>query len=185
MLLTALTVTYVCLVTTRNMLSMLLLLVAAYVLAALWLISHSLLYTGLLYVLVYVGAIVVLIIFVVQLTNTSLTTSTHGPMHRPINLIVNLVLLAGLCFIALTNLRFVSAVVDASMTEALLSLSQTSPTADLAASYSDATVPTQPSSLPMLASSLFNEYAYVLVISVHAIVLAIIGPIKLALADLS
>lgn len=35
--------------------------------------------------------------------------------------------------------------------------------------------------LTVLASSLFNEHAYVLVLSVHAILLAIIGPIKLAL----
>jgi NADH:ubiquinone oxidoreductase subunit 6 (subunit J) len=42
-------------------------------------------------------------------------------------------------------------------------------------------LPTSDLSLTVLAVSLFNEYAYVLVLSVHAIVLAIIGPIKLAL----
>jgi NADH:ubiquinone oxidoreductase subunit 6 (subunit J) len=37
--------------------------------------------------------------------------------------------------------------------------------------------------LAQLAYSIFNEYGYVLILSVHAILLAVIGPIKLALAD--
>jgi NADH:ubiquinone oxidoreductase subunit 6 (subunit J) len=70
-----LTLLYLSCVSSSNMLSMLLLLVGTYVMAGLWLISNHLTYIGLLYILVYVGAIVVLIIFVVQLTNTSLVTN--------------------------------------------------------------------------------------------------------------
>ncbi len=59
-----------CLATTM-LLPRLMLLVGTYLLAAIWMVQNHAVYAGLLYILVYVGAIVVLILFVVQLTSTA------------------------------------------------------------------------------------------------------------------
>ena len=146
--------------------------------------SHGALYSGLLYILVYVGAIVVLIIFVVQLTNTSLSQDHSDHAHGLLPMVQIALLLLGLIVmmtvavnLARTELLLavstfnVSSSVDSDSHHALLSELTT---------YVDSSV--QGSSLTTLASSIFNEYAYVLVLSVHAIILAVIGPIKLALA---
>jgi NADH:ubiquinone oxidoreductase subunit 6 (subunit J) len=93
-----LTFSFLSCVSSGAMLSMLLWLIAAYVLSAIWLITQGAVYSGLLYVLVYVGAIVVLIMFVVQLTNTSLTLniSTFTPK---LVIIQNLLLLLSFSFL--------------------------------------------------------------------------------------
>jgi NADH:ubiquinone oxidoreductase subunit 6 (subunit J) len=166
------------------MLSMLILLVGAYISAAIWLISQGVIYTGLLYVLVYVGAIVVLIMFVVQLTNTNLISRDGSKRSSSLILILiqNTVLVVCL-FILLTSAysildsNLLLSVSSLNLTDVMVSPNQTI--------ISQLNASIHGNNLSILASSIFNEYGYVLVISVHAIILAVIGPIKLALADLN
>jgi NADH:ubiquinone oxidoreductase subunit 6 (subunit J) len=178
----ALILTYLGCLSSRAMLSMLILLVGAYISAAIWLILHGVIYTGLLYVLVYVGAIVVLIMFVVQLTNTNLISRDGSKRSSSLILIQNTVLVVCL-FLLLTSAysildsNLLLSVSSLNLTDVMVSPNQTT-TSQLNASIHG-------NNLSILASSIFNEYGYVLVISVHAIILAVIGPIKLALADLN
>jgi NADH:ubiquinone oxidoreductase subunit 6 (subunit J) len=135
-------------------------------------------------VLVYVGAIVVLIMFVVQLTNTSLgqvnaLPKSHTLVQNTV-LVLTMVLLLSTAYgimsqellLNVSNLNLAQSLVDAGRISSLTGLT----------CYIDSS--THGSNLSSLASSIFNEYGYVLVISVHAIILAVIGPVKLALADL-
>lgn len=180
----ALLLTYLGCLSSGAMLSMLLLLVGAYISASLWLINQGVIYTGLLYILVYVGAIVVLIMFVVQLTNTSLTGDSNT-ISTSLLLLQNSVLLVSLTVLVTGAYSILN-------TDLLLSLSSFNLTQSLTInnhlltsnmeSYLDSS--TNGNNLSLLAFSIFNEYGYVLILSVHAIILAIIGPIKLAISDL-
>lgn len=168
-------------VSSGAMLIMLLWLIAAYVLSAVWLITQGAVYSGLLYVLVYVGAIVVLIMFVVQLTNTSLTLniSTFTPK---LVILQNLLLLVSFSFLLawayyLLNSELLMEATSYNFTDVKdITTDSLSETQSLE-HVSDV------NTLSQLAYSIFNEYGYVLILSVHAILLAVIGPIKLALAD--
>lgn len=165
---------------------MLLLLVGAYISASIWLIHQGVIYTGLLYILVYVGAIVVLIMFVVQLTNTSLNVDTDTKSNgliiiQNIFLIVSLILLILLA--AGSQLSLVSELL---LTLSHFNLTETNSISNtLLSSIISVLDPiTNRNNLSLLAFTIFNEYGYILVLSVHAIILAIIGPIKLAISDL-
>lgn len=165
-------------------LSMLLLLVGAYLSASLWLISHGVIYTGLLYVLVYVGAIVVLIMFVVQLTNTNLS----GEYLNGSN---SLILIQNTILIIISTVLFWIAYqnsIDYGLNGFNLSLNMMTLSNHSTYSYQfiqnlQNDLSFNNNNLTLLASSILNEYGYILVISVHAIILAVIGPIKLALSS--
>jgi NADH:ubiquinone oxidoreductase subunit 6 (subunit J) len=148
------------------------------VLAAILLINYGAVYAGILYVLVYVGAIVVLILFVVQLTDTGLSIN-YGNSNK--NIAINLVLITSILFIILYNLTYGDT--DNHVIEILINISNLDLNNQMVSNLTNTNA--YNNNLSLLATSLFNEYAYILVISVHAIILAIIGPIKLALADLS
>lgn len=174
--------TYLGCVSSGAMLSMLLLLVGAYISASLWLINQGVIYTGLLYILVYVGAIVVLIMFVVQLTNTSLSGDSNQ-LSTYLLLLQNSVLLISLTILILSAYS----IFDHNLILNLSSFNLTEHLTDQSeGSWSNLESYLSPNynNLPLLAFSIFNEYGYILVISVHAIILAIIGPIKLAISDL-
>lgn len=129
----------------------------------------QLIYIGLLYVLVYVGAIVVLFVYVIQLVNTDITSTTSYSLAR--SSLWLLVSLAGLLL--------------------LFSQGQSSDLFALSlADTSNCVVANRPvlqigyNSLSLLAQSLFCQHAYVLILTAHAIILAVIGPINLALISL-
>lgn len=173
MILTLLILCYVAALSSRSILSMLLFLVASYISAALYLASYNLIYSALLYVLVYIGAIVVLFIYVIQLVNTDIGYSTHHS-SRPM-LIVNLFLIISMLVILSTKIDSIDLLLDYSTTATANNFSMPSLDNTQLLSYSHIT------GLNQLASSLFNDYAYILIVAVHAIVLAVIGPIKLAM----
>ena len=161
----------------NQMLSMLLLLVASYMGASIWFISNGIIYTGLLYILVYVGAIVVLIMFVVQLTNTSLsgdnsTKSNYLTQNSILIVSIFLLLILGYSYI---DSNYILNFSNINLTDYLFNPQNLSFSQNFQALRAD--------SLWTLANSIFNEYGFILIISVHAIVLAIIGPIKLALTS--
>lgn len=175
--------TYLGCLSSGAMLSMLLLLVGAYISASLWLINQGVIYTGLLYILVYVGAIVVLIMFVVQLTNTSLS-GDNNTLSTRLLLIQNSVLLISLTFLVLKASDIFN--YDLVLSLSSFNLAQTlTDHNNLLVSNLNSYLSNQSNNLPLLAFSIFNEYGYILIISVHAILLAIIGPIKLAISDLN
>ena len=178
-------ISYLGCLSSNQMLSMLLLLVLSYLFASIWFISNGVIYTGLLYILVYVGAIVVLIMFVVQLTNTSLTgdnsvNNNYQALRADIILIISIFLLLIIGYYSLNH-----------NTLALINFTNINLTHY--SNYSNHQLINQlenqintnfnSSNLSTLANSIFNEYGFILIISVHAIVLAIIGPIKLALSS--
>jgi NADH:ubiquinone oxidoreductase subunit 6 (subunit J) len=153
----------------------------------------------LLYVLVYVGAIVVLIIFVVQLTNTTLSDSSTLSLKDNARMINLIIMLSVAILTAIAIAGSVDNFTNGSML--LLSLSNLSLTnfshslaipphfvwgggAGTSHYLMDTVTTASLGNLNVLANSLFNEYAYVLVLSTHAILLAIIGPIKIALTDM-
>lgn len=116
--------------------------------------------------------------FVVQLTNTSLSADHQQPSSL-VSLVQLTVLLLGLTVlvtIALTNYDLIHTISSFNLDS--LSTNDTYVT-----SLQDtASLTTDTHTLGYLASSIFNEYGYLLVLSAHAIVLAVIGPIKLALS---
>lgn len=173
MILSLLILCYVAALSSRSILSMLLFLVASYISAAIYLASYSLIYSALLYVLVYIGAIVVLFIYVIQLVNTDIGYTSHYS-SRPM-LIINSILILGILFLLSSRADSIDLLLDYSSTSAITKLSMPSLSSIELLSHSNVT------NLNQLASSLFNDYAYILIIAVHAIVLAVIGPIKLAL----
>jgi len=158
-------------------LSMLLFLILTYLAAAFWLISQHLIYAGLLYVLVYVGAIVVLFVYVIQLVDTvqfDFNFVDEPNASKPTSiatfdlLIGSLILVIASCVLYSTNLNINNVFVGYS---SLLTSS--------ASTYSIST--NFASSLDLLAQDLFNSYSYVMLLTVTAIILAIIGPVNLAL----
>lgn len=173
MILSLLILCYVAALSSRSILSMLLFLVASYISAAIYLASYSLIYSALLYVLVYIGAIVVLFIYVIQLVNTDIGYTSHYS-SRPM-LIINSILILGILFLLSSRADSIDLLLDYSSTSAITKLSMPSLSSIELLSHSNV------NNLNQLASSLFNDYAYILIIAVHAIVLAVIGPIKLAL----
>lgn len=175
MILTLLILCYVAALSSRSILGMLLFLVASYVSAALYLASYNLIYSALLYVLVYIGAIVVLFIYVIQLVNTDIGYSTHYS-SRPM-LIINLLLILSVLVMLSTRIDSIDLLLDYSSTATASNLTMPSLDNTQLLSYSNIT------GLNQLASSLFNDYAYILIVAVHAIVLAVIGPIKLAFSS--
>lgn len=175
MIITLLILCYVAALSSSSILSMLLFLVASYISAALYLASYNLIYSALLYVLVYIGAIVVLFIYVIQLVNTDIGYSTHYS-SRPM-LIVNLLLILSVLVMLSTKIDSIDLLLDYSTSSTASNLTMPSLDNTQLLSYSNIT------GLNQLASSLFNDYAYILIVAVHAIVLAVIGPIKLAFSS--
>lgn len=184
MITTIITLTYLSCLSSGAMLSMLLLLIGAYVTASLWLINQGAIYTGLLYVLVYVGAIVVLIMFVVQLTNTSLSGDNNS-LSSYLLLIQNSLLLISVTILILTAYNLLNSNLILNLSSFNLTEHLTNQNSYLISNLvSHIQTDKQSNNLPVLAFSIFNEYGYILIISIHAILLAIIGPIKLAISDL-
>lgn len=175
MILSLLIVCYVAALSSRSMLSMLLFLVTCYIGAALFLASYNLIYSALLYVLVYIGAIVVLFIYVIQLVNTDSSISLYTPQTSKIMLIVNVLLVFVVLIMLSTKINNIDLLLDYSSANFNnnVVMSNTSSVETLS-SYNI-------TNLNLLASSLFNDYGYILIIAVHAIVLAVIGPVKLAM----
>lgn len=170
-------------VSSGAMLSMLILLVAAYVSASIWLISHGVIYTGLLYVLVYVGAIVVLIMFVVQLTNTSLS-GDNNTLSTPLILLQNSVLIISLVILLTGGYDILNSNLLLNLSNFNLNVVNFDLNVNLTSTLiSSLDNHTHGNQLSILANQIFNEYGYILIISIHAIILAVIGPIKLALSD--
>ena len=128
-----------------------------------------------LYILVYVGAIEVLFVYVIQLVDTiqsnfslkrSKDGSTSNTNQKQTRLTLSVLLaipLLALYLVYLASYDIVSPIVSTNDSTTYTSVSNGT-------------------TLQELASYLFGDYAYVLVMSVHAIILAVIGPVKLALA---
>jgi NADH:ubiquinone oxidoreductase subunit 6 (subunit J) len=114
----------------------------------------------------------------VQLTDTGLSIN-YGNSNK--NIAMNLVLITSILFIILYNLTYGNT--NNHVIEILINISNLDLNNQMVSNLTNTNA--YNNNLTILATSLFNEYAYILVISVHAIILAIIGPIKLALADLS
>lgn len=117
--------------------------------------------------------------FVVQLTNTSLTVNSPSA-HSSLILIQNVALVIAMAYLmttayqlASTDFMYYSASLNLDYVTHPISTGSNSISSSMGDSHT----------LGSLASSIFNEHGYVLLLSVHAIVLAVIGPIKLALAD--
>jgi NADH:ubiquinone oxidoreductase subunit 6 (subunit J) len=164
-------------INSHAILSMLLFLILTYLAAAFWLISQHLIYAGLLYVLVYVGAIVVLFVYVIQLVDTVQPLADFSFVDsntKPTNiatfdlLIGSLILIIAGSVLYNTNLNLNNELANHS---SLLSASSNS--YNLTTNFA--------SSLDLLAQDLFNSYGYVMLLTVTAIILAIIGPVNLAL----
>jgi NADH:ubiquinone oxidoreductase subunit 6 (subunit J) len=122
--------------------------------------------------------------FVVQLTNTNLNGDSHHKSNTLIFvqnsiLVVSLIVLLTIAYSILDDNLLLS-ISNLNLTETLMNSNNTLISG--LESYIDHSI--HGNNLSLLASSIFNEYGYVLVVSVHAIILAVIGPIKLALADL-
>jgi len=179
------------------MLSMLLFLVLSYITAALWLIQHKLLYSGIIYVLVYVGAIVVLFIFVIQLTSTTIggASATSVNNNRTLWVISNylsMIIMLLLAYLVIQSFTTVSTELLLYISNNNISplgtdnvliqhdnlLSNTSVFATNGVGSASGNI----NNIKLLAQELFTEYAYVLIITIHAIVLSIIGAIPLALS---
>jgi NADH:ubiquinone oxidoreductase subunit 6 (subunit J) len=166
------------------MLSMLLFLVLSYITAALWLIQHKLLYSGIIYVLVYVGAIVVLFIFVIQLTSTTIN-ATSVNNNSLISNYLSMIIMLLLAYLVIQSFTTVS-------TELLLYISNNNMSDNVLIQHDNLLSNTSVfatngvagniNNIKLLAQELFTEYAYVLIITIHAIVLSIIGAIPLALS---
>lgn len=164
----------------QAILSMLLFLILTYLAAAFWLISQKLIYAGLLYVLVYVGAIVVLFVYVIQLVDTvqlNIATLEQSP-SKTFSKYLSFDFLIGTLIFAIagylitqTNFSLVDLTSDSSFSGASLS--------SLSIEYFNVNLT---SNLDLLAQNLFNSYSYVLLLTVTAIILAIIGPVNLALS---
>jgi NADH:ubiquinone oxidoreductase subunit 6 (subunit J) len=164
---------YVSAVTCTNTLSMLLCLVVSYVAAGIWLIQHSLYYVGLLYILVYVGAIVVLFVYVIQLLDT-LVTYNQFNVNLILGRIFTLSILLIVIMYGLSNINISSTIAYNNLLD------------NNYIQLSDISLAVTPliNTLQVLGQSLFSEYSFALILSAHAIVLAVIGPIKLALTTI-
>lgn len=166
-------------INSNAILSMLLFLILTYLAAAFWLISQHLIYAGLLYILVYVGAIVVLFVYVIQLVDTVQPMSDFNFDNTSIKqtsiatfdlLIGSLILVIAASVLYSTNLNLNNVLANHS---SLLSSSASS--YSLSSNFAN--------SLDLLAQDLFNSYGYVMLLTVTAIILAIIGPVNLALQN--
>lgn len=162
----------------QAILSMLLFLILTYLAAAVWLISQKLIYAGLLYVLVYVGAIVVLFVYVIQLVDTvqlNITSlSADDKQNKFISSFLNFNFLIALLIFS------IAAYLVTQTNFSLVELN--SDTLSSASSFSTEVLNFNFSNnLDVLAQNLFNSYSYVLLLTVTAIILAIIGPVNLAL----
>lgn len=166
-------------INSNAILSMLLFLILTYLAAAFWLISQHLIYAGLLYILVYVGAIVVLFVYVIQLVDTVQPISDFNFDNTSIKqtsiatfdlLIGSLILIIAASVLYSTNLNLNNVLANYS---SLLSASTNN--YNLSSNFAN--------SLDLLAQDLFNSYGYVMLLTVTAIILAIIGPVNLALQN--
>lgn len=167
----------------QAILSMLLFLILTYLAAAFWLISQELIYAGLLYVLVYVGAIVVLFVYVIQLVDTvqfdfnftsDEDTKTNSLVFFDL-LIGTLIFIIAVSILSNFNLSLSSSANSVYNHQSLIegSLSNVDSFSLLLQKAG--------SSLDILAQDLFNSYGFVLMLTVTAIILAIVGPVNLAL----
>lgn len=158
-----LTQAYLSCLATTLLLPRLMLLIGTYLLAAIWMIQNHAIYAGLLYILVYVGAIVVLILFVVQLTSTGSVLTDPLMGISPWLLVIGEVLL-------ISSAPTVDYVLNGATHGDLVILDDLDQ------------VPNN-QSLIDLAVVLFGDLSYLLVLSVLGILLAMVGPVKLAYQD--
>jgi len=164
-------------INTQAILSMLLFLILTYLAAAIWLISQKLIYAGLLYVLVYVGAIVVLFVYVIQLVDTvqlNIATLEQAKANKAFTNLFSFDFLIGVLIFSIAGYL----VTQTSFSLVNLNTDTLSSVSSFSTDYLDFNFT---NNLDILAQNLFNSYSYVLLLTVTAIILAIIGPVNLAL----
>lgn len=131
--------------------------------------------------LVYVGAIVVLFIFVIQLTSTTINATSITNSNLVSNYLTMVIMLL-LAYLVVKNTPTIS-------TELLIYISNNNMMDNIMVDHGNLLSNTpvvsygiNVNSIKLLAQELFTEYAYVLIITIHGIVLSIIGAIPLAIS---
>lgn len=115
--------------------------------------------------------------FVVQLTNTSLTI--QDTTVSTTSIVQNIALVVSLSVL----LTVAGSTIGSDLLLNVVTTADTSILSTSSYGYPLQSTLNEAGTLGLLASSIFNEHGYILILSVHAIVLAVIGPIKLALAN--
>ena len=121
--------------------------------------------------------------FVVQLTNTSLS-GDNNTLSTPLILLQNSVLIISLVILLTGGYDILNSNLLLNLSNFNLNVVNFDLNVNLTSTLiSSLDNHTHGNQLSILANQIFNEYGYILIISIHAIILAVIGPIKLALSD--
>jgi NADH-ubiquinone oxidoreductase chain 6 len=135
--------------------------VALFLLSAGYMILAGLPFVGLVYLVVYVGAIAVLFLFVVMMLNVPLSAYSKSDQVRSVPLVAMLASLFMLSFVTASDLS--TGVIDASSTVADMST-------------------TSLNQAQALASDLFTHGALLLIVVSIVLLLAMVGPVSMSMS---